>query len=443
VDHPFSISDFAFSFRRREGTTRDLIERSTDSPDRGSSHGKPERDREPNSGRSNRGSDRSRTIYRGRNREYSLRQSEVRTLTELGKFRVVPADDLARFGYDGDRSQMESGVRNLARQGLVEAKTIEGHTSYKRSVAFARKVVEKKHASSKEYLRHGRVFHLFSRNLYEAIGRENVRFRRVHSTEYIRTRLIALDFILRNLDFKYLESEDQKLSFFCDQLGIDKKMLPHKRYSGAIKANFTDHYFVDKFPMHYNPAASVSPVVTFSFIDPGFESMDSFRTHMDAYLNLFTKLQSLNFHYIATRDTNFERATKVFHAAFQRLWNPDGPSGLLHYFRTRRTWDDKDYDKLSNDDITLINDGKERFGSPELENLYRNWRAGEITENALRSESLKFRTPSQVSLIFSIVNGQTALFERHPHWQLNIPVKSSDDTSFTEDFTSGFSPGRR
>ncbi len=103
MDHPYSISDFAFSFRRREGTTRDLIERSSDSPDRGSSHGKPERDREPNSGRSNRGSDHSRTIYRGRNREYSLRDSEVRTLAELGKFRVVPADDLARFGYDGER----------------------------------------------------------------------------------------------------------------------------------------------------------------------------------------------------------------------------------------------------------------------------------------------------------------------------------------------------
>jgi len=110
----------------------------------------------------------------------------------------------------------------------------------KRSVAFARKMVEKKHASSKEYLRNGRVFHLFSRNLYEAIGRGNVRFRRVHSTEYIRTRLIALDFILGNQDFMYLESEEQKLSFFCHQLGIDKKILPHKRYSGAIKENFTD-----------------------------------------------------------------------------------------------------------------------------------------------------------------------------------------------------------
>ncbi|MFZ1975379.1 MAG: hypothetical protein WAU89_21220 [Candidatus Acidiferrales bacterium] len=313
----------------------------------------------------------------------------------------------------------------------------------KRSVAFARKMVEKKHASSKEYLRHGRVFHLFSRNLYEAIGRENVRFRRVHSTEYIRTRLIALDFILRNQDFTYLETEDQKLSFFSDQLGIEKKILPHKRYSGAIKDNVTDRYFVDKFPMYYNPAASSSPVVTFSFIDPGFESMDSFRTHLDAYLNLFTKLQSLNFRYIATRDTNFERAKKVFHGTFQRLWNLDGPSGLLHYFRTRRTWDEKNYSKLTNDDIAFINDGKERFGSPELENLYRRWRAGEIAESVVRPDSLKFRTPSQVNIIFSTVNGQMALFERHPHWAVNLPVKGSEETSFSGDFTSVFSPGWR
>ena len=40
----------------------------------------------------------------------------------------------------------------------------------KRSVALARKVMEKKHASSKKYLQHGRVFHLFSRNLYEALA---------------------------------------------------------------------------------------------------------------------------------------------------------------------------------------------------------------------------------------------------------------------------------
>ena len=208
----------------------------------------------------------------------------------------------------------------------------------KRSIAFARKVTEKKHASSKEYLRNGRVFHLFSRNLYEAIGRDNVRFRRQHSTEYIRTRLIAFDFILRNHDYTYLESEEQKLRYFCDQLGIEKKILPAKRYSGAIKDNFTDRYFVDKFPMFYNPKASPPPVVTFSFIDPGFESLDSFKTHVDAYLTLFMKLPKVTLYYVATRDTNFERAQKFFFSTFEKLWNPDGPHGLLDYFRTRRTW---------------------------------------------------------------------------------------------------------
>jgi hypothetical protein len=57
----------------------------------------------------------------------SLRESEVRTLTDLGKFRVVPEDDLACFGYQGNYTQMESDIRSLSRQGLVEPRTIEGH----------------------------------------------------------------------------------------------------------------------------------------------------------------------------------------------------------------------------------------------------------------------------------------------------------------------------
>ena len=257
----------------------------------------------------------------------------------------------------------------------------------------------------------------------------------MHSTEYIRTRLIALDFILRNQDFTYLESEEQKLSFFCNQLGIDKKILPHKRYSGAIKGDFTDRYFVDKFPMFYHPGASLPPVMTFSFIDPGFESMDSFKTHLDAYLTFFTKLSQLRFYYVATRDTNFERAKKLFHGTFQRLWNPTGPRGLFDYFRTRRTWDEKNYGKVSEHDILFMNQGKERFGNPGMENLYQRWRAGEITDNTVRSESVKFQMPSQVTFICATVNGQAALFERHPHQPLNVPGKSSEATSFSGDFT--------
>jgi hypothetical protein len=63
-----------------------------------------------------------------------LGESEVQTLTDLGKFRMVPADDLARFAYRGDRSQMESDLRNLSRQGLIEQRSIEGHSSYSTKV---------------------------------------------------------------------------------------------------------------------------------------------------------------------------------------------------------------------------------------------------------------------------------------------------------------------
>jgi integrase len=77
---------------------------------------------------------RFRTTYRHRNREYSLRESEVQSLIEVGKFRIVPADDLARLGYRGDRSVMESDVQNLRRQALIEQRSIEGHESYSKQV---------------------------------------------------------------------------------------------------------------------------------------------------------------------------------------------------------------------------------------------------------------------------------------------------------------------
>jgi hypothetical protein len=110
------------------------VEKAGPNSERDREHGQGERDTESDSGRSHRGFDRSRTIYQGRDREYSLRASEVRTLTDIGKFRVVPADDLARFGYHGNRGQMEGDIRNLTRQGLVEQRTIEGHSSYSTKV---------------------------------------------------------------------------------------------------------------------------------------------------------------------------------------------------------------------------------------------------------------------------------------------------------------------
>ena len=67
----------------------------------------------------------ARTVLYDRYRAYDLRESEAQTLADLGKFRVIAADDLARFGYDGDKGRMEQETTNLIRQGLVEENRVE------------------------------------------------------------------------------------------------------------------------------------------------------------------------------------------------------------------------------------------------------------------------------------------------------------------------------
>lgn len=75
---------------------------------------------------------RIRTAYVDRNRTYSLRDSEIYTLSEVGKFRVVSKNDLAEFAYNRDRSRMENDVENLVRQGLAKVTTIP-HADYNAS----------------------------------------------------------------------------------------------------------------------------------------------------------------------------------------------------------------------------------------------------------------------------------------------------------------------
>ena len=65
-----------------------------------------------------------RTVYELRGRTYRLRNSEIATMVELGKFRAVAREDLAEFVYGGNNDRLRPDVENLLRQGLVEMKSI-------------------------------------------------------------------------------------------------------------------------------------------------------------------------------------------------------------------------------------------------------------------------------------------------------------------------------
>jgi hypothetical protein len=67
----------------------------------------------------------SRRAYYVRDRAYLLRESEMHSLTEIGKFRVIAVPDLAKYAYAGNRERMKKDIRALARQSLVREKTLE------------------------------------------------------------------------------------------------------------------------------------------------------------------------------------------------------------------------------------------------------------------------------------------------------------------------------
>ena len=69
-------------------------------------------------------SQRTRTQYADRNKSYSLRDSEIHMLSEVGKFRVVTVRDLAEFAYYGDRARVENDVESLVRQAVLKETTI-------------------------------------------------------------------------------------------------------------------------------------------------------------------------------------------------------------------------------------------------------------------------------------------------------------------------------
>jgi len=130
VSRAYRPSDFEAFLRKHSDTSpsRHSEQAERSQMDRGSRGSSPteRHGREPNLlHRDN--SDRFRTTYSYRNLEYSLRESEVQTLIEIGKFRVVPVDDLAQLRYTSDRSRMENDVQNLRHQGLLEQHSIEGH----------------------------------------------------------------------------------------------------------------------------------------------------------------------------------------------------------------------------------------------------------------------------------------------------------------------------
>jgi hypothetical protein len=122
---------------------------------------------------------------------------------------------------------------------------------------------------------------LNSRTIYQATGYENLRHRRPHQVDYVKARLLAIDYVLENRNLHYLPTEEEEVSFFTKNLQIPIVDLPVKTHKTPNSKTETYRYFVDKFPPYVTSLSSGLPVVHFSYIDSGpFGSVIDYVNHL-------------------------------------------------------------------------------------------------------------------------------------------------------------------
>jgi hypothetical protein len=258
------------------------------------------------------------------------------------------------------------------------------HWGY-RTNTFWNKLHTKKHARTECFPKSGTVYHLFSRRLYRQIDRENIRNRRQHEVEYIHRRIGMLDFVLSHPQWEYLETEPDKVGFFCDRLNVPKQFLPSKIYHGQRTTQPTVRYFVDKFPMFLGSDAS-SSVVTLTYLQGPEVSLTGFVHHLEVYLPLFRQLSEFRFLYLARVDSHFEKAKELFDSLVAIPLGSDVSADLLRYFQIRKAWDLSRYTSLTEADLIFRNQAKARFGGQRFEHLYRGWKVGRVTESDIRQD---------------------------------------------------------
>lgn len=251
----------------------------------------------------------------------------------------------------------------------------------KRTTVFWNKLERHKHACIERFPKSGTIYHLWSRRLYRLIEKENLRNRRVHEIDFIKRRIAILDFVIANQQYEYLETEPEKVAYFCEKLGINEAFLPARLYLGRISARPSVRYFIDNHPMFLS---SSSPVVTFTYLHDGASGFSDFVHYLETYLPLFRQLSELRVLYLSRNDSYFARATEIFDSVVRIPLESDIADDLLRYFRVRKLWNERHYAEVTDAELIFRNQARTRFKGEIFDGLYRGWRMGLVSAEAIR-----------------------------------------------------------
>lgn len=300
----------------------------------------------------------------------------------------------------------------------------------KHSQKFLEKLLTAEHATYHTYPSAGRVYHIFSRKVYKAIGRDDLRTRRKHQLEYIKTRIVVLDFVLSNLDCEYLETEAEKVPFFESRFNVSRDVLPSKAYTSKLCRDSSVRFFVDRFPIFLRAASASAPRLTFTYVDAGAATIQGFGTHLQAYRELLRRLPAFEFIYVAPTGRFFGVAEAEFSRSVLGRPNSSSNDQLLRYFRLRKTWEAGD--RVPAADVVFLNAAKRHFDGEEIKSQYRKWSEGTMQDVDVSHHAGPEKLQVHATFLTQKSGSSLSVFHRSSH---------EPGESFAAMSSGGVSPG--
>src|SRR5581483_9084528 len=109
----------------------------------------------------------------------------------------------------------------------------------------------------------------------------------------------------------YLATEQEKVTYFNGTLGIPFEELPCKLFRSPTSEISTARYFVDKYPIFLPQESTLSPVVSFCFVDEGLVTESHFQSYLGQYSSLLRRLPAFRLIYVAALEAPFKAARRV------------------------------------------------------------------------------------------------------------------------------------
>ncbi len=251
------------------------------------------------------------------------------------------------------------------------------------STRFLDRAIRFRHIRVIECGRGRHIYHLVSKPVYQALGRPDSQNRRIKGDAHIKSRLMALDFVIAHVDGNLLEDEAAKLDFFTTQCGVSCELLP-RSYVGRLL------YFSDGFPTLVTKAG----VPQFTFIDEGQVTISRFERFVKHYQPLFETLGEFELIYVSHVEANCARARVAFNRLFPAdrlrgvtLVTPLGVGHFLEYLAASLRYDAKG-GLTSARQLEVLREGEHLYTSLEHRALQAAWNNGSTNADRIRRRFL-------------------------------------------------------